>query len=646
MKSTWLTVLLLFCFFLTAHGQRPPFNSVGGRGGGPSSIPQSNDYFTRDTSDVIFFYADKPSEEYVFIDTILGKYVVQYDPIRQRRWDYVHLGHLGSAHQQVVFSPLQRKGFDLGFHQYDLYQTKAEDLPFYRITRPFTNLAYSQVAEQSNGYVEAQFSRNFADGINLSIDYKRINQLGTQTKYLRQDVQNTALAFGLWFEGPSKKYTGMISFASNTIRQEDNGGIGNAPQEVTGFRSPTSASIFLTEAETRHALREVMYTHYFTLGGGQDSTQRVKRSYSVGHQLNYASNKYKFFDVSNQLDPLVYKSLLGDPRGFRHALRYNKLSNSFRLKSFKLAPGKSNKDVRSQRDLLEVGLTHSLYNVDQEATDSTINTLFLNGTLNLALKDRIQLNAEAHLGLLDQGGDYRISGELLINLRGIGSLQFRATNQLTTPTLLQTRFYVNQQALWNNDFSKTLSTSLEASYQQPKLGLRLTGRYHLLNNYIYHDTIGIARQTGRPISVLQLIVEEDIQLGAFHLDNTLIFQSSSEEEIRVPGLFSKHSLYYQSNWFRFLNIRIGADARFQTTYRGNYYHPLFGQFILQDRQEVPFYPAIDAYVAFRVTKFKAFFKVENVTQSFTPDELFYLNAFYPHSIASGFRVGFQWRFWD
>jgi hypothetical protein len=197
--------------------------------------------------------------------------------------------------------------------------------------------------------VEAQFSRNFADGINLSIDYKRINQLGTQTKYLRQDVQNTALAFGLWFEGPSKKYTGMISFASNTIRQEDNGGIGNAPQEVTGFRSPTSASIFLTEAETRHALREVMYTHYFTLGGGQDSTQRVKRSYSVGHQLNYASNKYKFFDVSNQLDPLVYKSLLGDPRGFRHALRYNKLSNSFRLKSFKLAPGKSNKDVRSQK---------------------------------------------------------------------------------------------------------------------------------------------------------------------------------------------------------------------------------------------------------------------------------------------------------
>lgn len=645
MKSTWLTVLLFFCVVLTAVGQRPPNIGGGGSGGGVSA-PQSSDYFTRDTSDVIYFYANKPSLEYVFSDTTLGRYVVQYDPIRQRRWDYVHLGHLGSAHQAVVFSPQTRKGFDLGFHQFDLYQTRAEDLPFYRITRPFTNLAYSQVAEQSNGYVEAQFSRNFANGINLSIDYKRINQLGTQTKYLRQDVQNTALAFGLWIEGPAKKYTGMIAFASNTIRQEDNGGIGSVPEEVTGFRSPTSAEIFLSEAETRHALRELMYTHYFTLGGGQDSTQRIRRSYSLGHQLSYASNKYKYFDVSNQLDPFVYKSLLGDPRGFRHALDYTKLSNSFRLKSFKLAPGENAKAVRSQRDLLEVGLTHSLYNIDQEASDSTINTLFLNGTLNIALKDRIQLNAEAHLGLLDHGGDYRVSGQLMINLSEIGSLEFKAANQLSTPTLLQSRFYINQQVLWNNDFNKTLSTSLEASYQQARLGLRISGRYHLLNNYIYHDSIGIARQTGTPISVLQLVVEEDIRLGAFHLDNTIIFQSSSEDEIRLPAIFSEHSLYYQSKWFKFLNIRIGADARLQSAYKGNYYHPLFGQFILQDRQEVPFYPSIDAYVAFRVTKFKAFFKIENATQFLRPDELFYLNAFYPHSIASGFRLGFQWRFWD
>ncbi len=644
MKYTWLLIIVYFNFLSFSFGQRPGL--PGGVSGPGASNPQSDDYFTRDTSDVIYFFADKPSLEYVFSDTLLGRYTVQYDPIRKRRLDYSHLGHLGSAHQAIVFSPQIRKGFDLGFHQFDLYQTKVEDLPFYRITRPFTNLAYSQVSEQSNGYIEAQFSRNFADGINLSIDYKRINQLGTQTKYLRQDIQNTALAFGLRLEGPSKKYMGMIAFAANTIRQEDNGGIGSIPQDVTGFRSPTSAEIFLQEAETRHALREIMYTHYFTLGGGQDSTRQVRRSYSVGHQVKYASNKYKFFDTSNDLDSFVYKSFLGDPRGFRHALNYQELSNSFRLKSFKLAAGASEKEVRSQRDLLELGITHSFYSIDQEAADSSINTLFLNGLLNIALKDRLQLNASAHLGLLDHVGDYRLSGELLLDFKGIGNLELRASNQLSTPTLLQNRFYINQQQSWNNDFKKTLSTSLEATYSQSKLGLRLSGRYHLVNNFVYNDTLGIPQQTSTPISILQLIVEEDLRLGAFHLENTIALQSSSEDEIRLPTIYSKHSLYYQSVWFRFLNIRLGADARLQTSYQGNYYHPLFGQFILQNDREVELYPSIDVYAAFQITKLRAFFKIENVSQSFLPNELFYLNVYYPHSIASGFRLGFQWRFWD
>ncbi len=640
MRSTWLIVFFLCGFSSLMNGQRPGLPPGGG------SASQPGDYFTQDTSEIIYFFADKPSQEFVFSDSTLGRYVVQYDPIRRRAWDYVHLGHLGSAHQPVVFSPLPRSGFDLGFHQYDLYITDVRELPFYRITRPFTNLAYSQVSEQSNGFVEAQFSRNFADGINLSIDYKRINQLGTQTKYQRQDVQNTALAFGLWFEGPSQKYKGMLAFASNTIRQEDNGGIESAPQEVTGFRSPTSAQVFLQQAETRHALRELMYTHYLNLRSAQDSARSVRRSYSVGHQISYASNSYKYFDISNRLSSFVYKSLLGDPRGFRHALSYEKLENSIRLKSFKLAPGKEEREARSQRDLLEVGITHSLYSIDQEAADSTINTLFLNGKLNLALKDRLQLNAEAHLGVLDHVGDFRLTGELLLNFEGLGALELRATNQLSTPTLLQTRFFINQQQSWNNNFSKTLSTTLEATYIQPRIGLKATGRYHLLNNFIFRDTLGFPQQSGIPISVLQLILEENIKVGSFHLDNTLIFQSSSEDEIRLPAIFAKHSLYYQSVWFNFLNIRLGADLRWQTDYRGNYYHPLFGQYILQDREEVALYPSADVYATFRVTKFKAFFKVENVTQSIIPERLFYLNAYYPHSIASGFRVGFQWRFWD
>lgn len=637
-----LSTLLPLTLWAQSRGTGFPNNN--NRGGAEQSQNTEN-YFTTDTSDIVFYYADRPSTSYLFTDSLIKRYSVQYDPIRRRDWDYVHLGHLGSPHQPVVFSTINRQGFDIGFHQYDLYQVKPEDLAFYNITRPFTNVNYSQVAEQSNGYIDAQFSRNFAQGVNLSIDYKRINQLGTQTKYANQDVQNTALAFGLAFEGESDKYRAYLALGSNTMRQENNGGLSSPPTDVTGFRSPTSATVFLDNAETRHALRELTFTQYFKLRGGTDSLNQLRRTYAIGHAIKLAANKYRSFMDTTGISNTIFTNFLIDPRGIRQFMEYEQVSNSIFLRSFKLDD--NSKRRRSQeRDFFQLGLEHSLYLVDQEGADSTINNLFLKGQLSIALKDRLQLRGEALFGVLDQVGDYRISGLLDLNLEGLGSFTFKATNQLATPNLIQTRLLINEQKVWDNDFRKTLSTSLEATYRQPKLGLTLTGRYQLLNNYIYFDTIGFARQTSIPISLLQFIVQGDFRLGKFHSENVVMLQSSSEDEIRVPDFFNKHSLYYEDVWFNFLLIRIGADLRMQATYKANYYHPITGQFVLQDQEDVELYPSLDAFLTFRVTKFQAYFKWENITNNIDPDRLFYLTALHPHSIASGFRVGFRWRFLD
>lgn len=646
MQKLISTILLV----ISSWGVIAQIPDITGSGRGPgqqNSTPQNPDYFAEDTSKIFYYYADRPAVEYLFSDSLIGKYAVQYDPIRERDWDYVHQGHLGSAHQPVVFDPIPRAGFDVGFHQYDLYIRPPEQLPFYNITRPFTNLEYAQVAEQSNGFVEAQFSRNFAQGINLSIDYHRINQIGTQTKFTNQDIQHTSLSFGLAIRGATDKYQGFLSVASNTMRQENNGGIKEEPSGVEGFNSPTSATVFLNSAETRYALRELSYTHYLNLRGGVDTVKnKLRRNYAIGHAIGLSANKYKMFADTTGISATVMENLLVDPRGIRHFIEYEKISNHFFIRSFKPEENNSQSSDRNRKGFFQLGLEHAIYFIDQEATDSTINTLFARGRLNVALRDRLFFRGEAALGLLDQVGDYRISGQLLIDLKGIGSLEVKAANQLATPNLVQSRLYINQQKFWDNDFNKTLSTTLEASYTQPKLGLKLTGRYHLVNNFIYFDTLGTARQTGVPLSVFQLILQEDLKVGVFSLDNVLILQSSSEDELRVPDFYTKHSLYYQDTWFKFLLIRIGADLRLQDTYRANYYNPLIGQYILQERQEVELYPALDVYATFRVTKFQAFFKWENMVQNFDQNSLFYLTALHPHPNASGFRVGFSWRFWD
>ena len=126
-----------------------------------------------DTFDFTYFYQDNPGLAYPFKDTLLNNNFQQYDPIRERKLDYANLGYLGSAHHQLTYQPLFRQGFDIGFHQYDLYKFQSATLPFYRLTKAFTNVWFLNGSAKQDGYFKGQFSRDFAKGLNFSIDFKK-----------------------------------------------------------------------------------------------------------------------------------------------------------------------------------------------------------------------------------------------------------------------------------------------------------------------------------------------------------------------------------------------------------------------------------------------------------------------------------------
>jgi Putative porin len=208
-------------------------------------------------------------------------------------------------------------------------------------------------------------------------------------------------------------------------------------------------------------------------------------------------------------------------------------------------------------------------------------------------------------------------------------------------------FGFTQQRVWNNDFKKTLETNLEAALNIERFQVEVGAAYHLINNLIYFDTTGYARQSGKPVSILQFFVKKNFVLWRIHLDNQVILQKSSEDIVRLPQYFGKHSLYFEGKMFKVLNARIGLDVRYQAAYRADYYMPLIGQFQLQDKRMVDFYPAADVFAAFQVTKFRAFFKLENITRFIYPqNQLFYQTSYYPMPPSSGFRLGIRWLFLD
>lgn len=375
-------------------------------------------------------------------------------------------------------------------------------------------------------------------------------------------------------------------------------------------------------------------------------TDDTGRKFTLAHSITYRTGKYKFSAVPPDTASAYWNNLLIETRGLRHYLEKRQLENSFDISTFKKRKSKGSNRV-AQNDLLQVGITHTFSRIDEEAADSTINNLFLKGKWNFNPSEKLKVETYAHFGLWDNAGDYRISGDLFFNLKKLGQLQLTAINQLYKPNLLQQRFYISKQLAWQNNFGRTLETSLAATYAYPKIKFKASGQYHLLNNFIYYDTIATPQQFGGAMSVLQLILSQDLKLRAFHLDNVITFQTTTESVLRLPSFYSKHSLYYKGRWFKkLLRIRLGMDFRLNNTYFANTYNPLIGQFHLQESNEVNFYPVVDAVVSIKVKRFRFFFKWENFTRWRKPlNEKYYQVASYP-TLDKAIRFGISWRFSD
>ncbi|MCF8246297.1 MAG: putative porin [Saprospiraceae bacterium] len=661
----------------------------GGSGGGGSGVQR----LALDTSDIFFFYADEPNLVFPFSDSLLSS-VHQYDPIRQQEYDFANLGNLGSAARPLFFQPTWRRGFDVGLHQFDIYQTSTADIRYYKITQAYTKADFSKGATQNDAQFNVQFSRNFADGLNFSIEHRRINNLGA---YDTQKATTSSVATGMWYHPKKGNYDVYFSFVSNSIEQQDNGGA--AEDLSTAFFDAYQVDVHLANANTRYANRELAYTQYIrlngrrkvgssTVGSGQsepgspkdslstrltnsskiDSAShrpsstasnpqsairnpQPKRAFTLYHQIAWHKDSYKFSDTSP--DSTFYGDFMVDKRGLRHYLEVRKLENTFKLQTFKLhqqtTDSTSNRALPKESDLLEIGLVHRLNFLKQEPVDTgAIQNLFLTARLNFSPGDRLRLNTYAHLGIGANAGDYRVSGELFLNLKKIGTLRLEAVNQLYSPSLLPQRFYVTQEEMWKNDFGKTLETSLSGTYSLPQFKFSVGGKSHLLNNLVYFDEAGRPQQSGT-FSILQLTAKKDFTLGPLHLDNSAYLQQTTSDVLPLPQFYSKHSLFLEGKIFKKVMLtKIGVDARLTAAYTPPSYNPLIGQFELQDTQSLPFTPLLDAFLSVRVKTFRFFFKIENVLA--TPLRTYYYQtADYPMPFGytnGGMRLGISWRLVD
>ncbi len=645
-KLKWIFIdsLIILLLSVNAFGQIRKPDSHAGRpaGGKPEKETKSNPPVP-DTVVVRYLYADNPEKQILRKDTGLASSFYQYDPIRSGAGIYGNLGYLGSAMRPLIYEQPEKRGFDIGLHQFDNYYLPATRLRFYNTTLPYSSTYYSQGASKDDAVIKAAFGRTFAKGINLSVDFRRYNNKDT---YISRDkilknAKNTAVAVGIWKHAANDRYDAFLTFAANSARQRDDGGVLSVPDSLVPF---VELPIPLADAQTRHGHKELVFTQHLRLNRNKDTTNARKPSLVITHQAAYKTGEYKSYDKA-PADSAFYRQLLTDDRGLRQFIKVRKIENSLKLRFF----GFMEKDTTANtgsKNLLEAGVLHAAYQIDQEPIDTNINNLMLFGKWRFYPFRRMGIHAYAHIPLWDNRGDYYLKGSLLLDLKKAGRFDVTFINQLYSPDLMQNRNFISQVNVWNNDFKKTLSTGLSAKYSLPELNFEIEGKYQLLSKPVYFDTTATPRQLDKAMSIFQLFVKKNIRLGAFHLDNYFIFQKTTENILSLPSFFTANSLYFQGKLFKeAMLLKTGFEARLISTYFAPEYLPLTGRFYMQEKEELPFTPLVDFFLMFKLTKFRFFVKVENLLP-YTNKKYYYLTKGYPlpYGDQGGIRWGLSWQF--
>lgn len=596
------------------------------------------------TEPLLFTFALSPESSQPASDTLPDTQFRMYDPARRQVIDWGTLGNLGAAARPLLFENQARKGFDVGVHSFDLYMLRPEQLRFYRNINTFSDVAFSQGRNQFETNLNARFARTFSDGVNFSLEYQTLNNLG---QYRYQRDKHNALLMGLWVP-VGKRYDGFLIYARNVIRQQENGGIVSDTIFGSGeFAGPIAAEIRLPQESAYSRLddQSLQLTQHLRLIGKGAAGKRALRA---THTFTWNQQKYKFSDDGDDIsgfaeDTAFFKPVfLVDYRGIRHFVSLDKIENNFTLNTFKV------KRQGRPSDLLAVGLSHAYFKVNQEPREFQVSNLFLTGNLLITPSEKFAFKAQGALGALKNNiGEYQLQGELLLGLGKAG--QFRATllSQIRPPALLFDQLYVSKRQIWNNSFAKPLENTLTATYSLPLIGLEATAKAHTVNNYLYFDQNGAAAQVTSSLQVTQLILRENIKWGPIRFDNTIALQQANRSDVlRLPSWFSKNSLYFSGKVFKKrMELDMGVDFRIHSDFRPDGYHPLSWQFHLQDSISQQPYPWMDLFASFKVQSFRGFIRYENCATWWDKTQVYYQTARYAQPFGA-LRFGIAWRFMD
>lgn len=585
----------------------------------------------------------------VIIDTSLT--IEKYHKInflRKDDFELIPFSNTGVAYNTLSFSANNSIKPKMGASNKYISYKSVDDIVYYDLPTPFTELMYRSVFEQGQ-LLDATYSVNTSRQFNFSISRKGLRSLGNYQNFLSN---SSNFSFTTNYFSKNKKFKLRTHYTNQKLFSEQNGGISDS--DISSFENGDNQfldrGVFDPNFENAH--NEFLGKRFYS-----DQSYKLKEkdslistSLELFNSISLEEKKYKFQqNTSNEFFGNSFEPQEINDKIFLNTFN---LESGFILESDSY--GKFNLGLRYTADRYFMENFQIDQYVDNSQEINSKTTFFRGSYSNQISKIKLYFNTENFI--FGDNKSNSISSALVFNLKNDNSLIFKYNLYSVAPnynTLIYRSNYENYN--WDNEFDNSVTNSIKFRIELKNI-LDLDVDLISVKKHIQFERFTIENLDGsfdysitpvqysEDLEVLKFKLARKINFGKFSIDSKLLLQKTlSNDILNLPELVSRNTFYYSTDMFKkALYLQTGFGVKYFSSFYMNGYDPLLSELYVQNEKEIGGFPIIDFFINAKIQQTRLYFKFEHFNSSFTGYN-YYSAPNYPYRDFT-FRFGLVWNF--
>lgn len=608
----------------------------------------------------------------------------RFNYLRRDYFELLSFPNTGEAYNKLGYDFQDQKLTpNLGARAKHFAYMEEEDIPYYEVPSPLTEMFFKTVFEQGQT-VDALITVNTSPRLNLTFAHKAFRSLG---KYINTLGGGTNLRFTSQYTSKDYRYRQRSHFVAQRLENQANGGLDSLSVyyfekavdelEYDGFLDRSRLNNNIEVENTLVGRRYYLDQQYDLILGGNERMKNYEKPkiLTIGHKVKYEakhfifenSKKNQFFGTVSGTTTFGIRTTLDVMDNEVYAIYNEKnlgeLKAGLRLIQWDYRIGLPVNSSDPEKPF-DYGPNPTEINANQLALSSHWKKTFL----------KFDFKAEGYFSIKKDYASQFISGAVSRNFKNGIYTKAKLSLRSQAPNF---NFFLHRSNFleydwYNPSLNNQLINSLNFTLGHPKWAT-LEGQYEVLNNYTYfRNLMPVARENSsstntskkeeellvRPeqydgtIQYLKLRFSQQLDFWKFTLANTVQYQKVAHDggetdfqPLNVPEWNLRSSFFFSSQLFnKALYLQSGVTAQYFSKFYADRYSAHLGEFVSQNHTQIGEFPRLDFFINAKIQQTRLFLKYEHFNNNRTGYN-YYSAPFTPYR-DSIIRFGLVWNFFQ